>query len=182
MIVSLIVAMDERGGIGYHGALPWRLSADLKRFKELTLGHHLIVGRKTFESIGRPLPGRQMIVITRNPGYQAEGVTITHSIEAALRMARNRGETEAFVGGGAEVYSETVDLADRIYLTQVHAKVDSDAYFPELDMGCWRLEHSSEHEADTKNQYPVTFTTLARNHIVDRDGKETNHEHHKDMS
>src|SRR5262252_4069736 len=100
MIVSLIVAMDEAGGIGKDGGLPWRLPSDLKRFKEITMGHHIIAGRKTYESIGKPLPGRQTIVVTRNPDYEAEGSSVVHSLAQAIELARSRGETEAIIIGG----------------------------------------------------------------------------------
>src|ERR1044071_9960120 len=111
--------MDEKRGIGKAGGLPWRLSADLKRFRELTMGHHLIVGRKTFESIGKPLPGRQMIIVTRQAGFHAEGCFIVNSVDDALRLARERGESEVFVIGGAEIYAQTLALAVRLYLTLV---------------------------------------------------------------
>ncbi|HSB10764.1 MAG TPA: dihydrofolate reductase [Blastocatellia bacterium] len=160
MIVSLIVAMDERSGIGKEGKLPWRLSSDLKRFRELTMGHHIIVGRKTFESIGKPLPGRQMIVVTRNAGFKAEGCFVTHSVEAAIELARTRGETEVFICGGAEIYAQTLEAADRIYLTQVHAQVDADTFFPAFEKGAWREKENAFHPGDEKNQYASTFTVF----------------------
>lgn len=162
MIISLIVAMDERRGIGLEGRLPWRLSADLKRFKALTMGHHLIAGRKTYESIGQPLPGRTMIVITRDPDYQAAGCLIAHSVDEALALARSRGETEVFIIGGAAVYARTLERADRLYLTQVHATVDADVFFPAVDASAWREQEVSLHEAGEKNQYPSTFKLLVR--------------------
>ena len=162
MIVSLILAMDEQRGIGKNGTLPWRLSSDLKRFRELTMGHHLIVGRKTFDSIGRVLPGRQMIVVTRNALFEAEGILKTGSVEDAVELARQRGETEAFVIGGAEIYSQTLDLADRIYLTNVQAIVDADTFFPDFDASDWRESRTESHPADDKNQYQTTFCILER--------------------
>jgi dihydrofolate reductase len=162
VILSLIVAMDEQRGIGYRGGLPWKLSADLKRFKQLTMGHHIIVGRKTYESIGRPLPGRQTVVITHNPNYGAEGVSVVHSLESAIQIASERAETEAFICGGAEVYSELIGRAGRIYLTQVHARVDSDTFFPDFDLEDWRIQESFDQAADEKNQYPFTFRVLER--------------------
>ena len=160
MTVSLIVAMDEKRGIGKEGRLPWRLSSDLKRFRELTMGHHIIVGRKTFESIGKPLPGRQMIVVTRNAGFEAEGCLVTHSVEAAVELARTRGETEVFVCGGAEIYARALPLAGRIYLTRVHARVDADTFFPEFETGAWKETVGSYQPADERNQYPSTFTVF----------------------
>lgn len=162
MIVSLIVAMDEQRGIGKNGAMPWRLSSDLKRFRELTMGHHLIVGRKTFDSIGRALPGRQMIVVTQNPLFEAEGVLRSSSVVEALELARQRGETEAFVIGGAEIYSQTLDLADRVYLTRVHATVETDTFCPKFDASAWREVQTVSHPADDKNQYETTFSILER--------------------
>jgi len=123
LIVSLIAAMDKRYGIGRRNQLPWRLSADLKRFRELTMGHHIIVGRKTYDSIGKPLPGRQMIIVTRNPGFRADGCLICHSVDEAIALARSRGESEIFICGGAEIYNQSLVLADRLYLTFVDAEV-----------------------------------------------------------
>jgi dihydrofolate reductase len=162
VIISLIVATDEKRGIGKAGKLPWRLSADLKRFRELTMGHHLIVGRKTFESIGKPLPGRQMIVVTRDPGFNAEGCYVSGSVQNALALAEDRGETEVFVIGGAEIYSQTIDAADRLYLTRVHAEVDADTFFPESKHEDWTATQISFQPADDKNQYAFTFELLER--------------------
>lgn len=162
MIISLIVAMDEQRGIGKAGKLPWRLSSDLKRFRELTMGHHLIVGRKTFESIGKPLEGRQMIVVTRDNTFNPSGCIVTHSIEAAFDVARERGENEVFVIGGAEVYAQTLGFADRLYLTEVHADVDADTFFPEFSQDIWIEKQTNRHEADEKNQYSFTFKLLEK--------------------
>lgn len=162
MIVSLIVAIDEQRGIGKNGALPWRLSSDLRRFRELTMGHHLIVGRKTFDSIGRVLPGRQMIVVSRNALFAAEGILKTGSVREAFELAEHRGETEAFIIGGAEIYSQTLDLADRIYLTKVHATVEADTFFPNFNASDWREARTESHPADDKNQYQTTFCILER--------------------
>jgi dihydrofolate reductase len=162
VIISLIVAMDEKRGIGKAGKLPWRLSSDLKNFRELTMGHHLIVGRKTFESIGKPLPGRQMIVVSRDRGFKPEGCLVAGSVQDALNIAQEHGETELFVIGGAEIYSQTLQAADRLYLTQVHAEVDADTFFPELNFGEWNPVDSSFQLADDKNEYAFTFTVLIR--------------------
>jgi dihydrofolate reductase len=162
VIISLIVAMDEKRGIGKAGRLPWRLSSDLKRFRELTMGHHLIVGRKTFESIGKPLPGRQMIVVTRNAGFKPEGCLVSGSVQDALSLAKRRGESEVFVIGGAEIYTQTLDATDRVYLTQVHAEVDADTFFPDLNHEEWTATQSAFQPADDKNQYPFTFKLLER--------------------
>jgi dihydrofolate reductase len=154
--------MDERGGIGKGNRLPWRLSADLKRFRELTMGHHIVMGRKTFESIGRALPGRQTVIVTRNRGLEVEGCLIAHSVDEALGMAEQRGETELFICGGADVYAQTIGRADRIYLTEVHAEVEADTFFPAWDRTLWREAQSADYPADEKNQYATTFKLLER--------------------
>lgn len=161
MIISLIVAMDEKRGIGKAGKLPWRLSADLKRFREITMGHHLIAGRKTFESIGKPLPGRTMIVLTRNSDFRPEGCLVSASVHDALALAKER-DTEVFVIGGAEIYAQTLDVADRVYLTQVHAEVEADTFFPVVNHDLWVEKEGSHHQADEKNQYAFTFKLLER--------------------
>ncbi len=162
MIVSLIAAMDRHRGIGIGNQLPWRLSADLKRFRELTMGHHIIVGRKTFESIGKPLPGRQMIVVTRDRDFQVEDCLVSHSLTQAIELARSRGETEVFICGGAEIYAQSLGIADRLYLTFVDAEVVADTFFPEFDPK-HRIERESVfHPADEKNEFPFTFKLLVR--------------------
>jgi dihydrofolate reductase len=135
---SIIVAMSLDRVIGRDGGLPWRLPADLKQFKRLTLGHHLLVGRRTFESIGRPLPGREMVLITRREDYRPDGVRVAHSIDEALGIASAAGDDEAFIGGGAEIFRATLDVADRIYLTLVRASIAGDTLFPEFDLADWR--------------------------------------------
>ncbi|MBK6795840.1 MAG: dihydrofolate reductase [Acidobacteria bacterium] len=160
MIVSIIVAMDRNRGIGIENRLPWRLSADLKRFRELTMGHHIIVGRKTYQSIGKPLPGRQMIVVTRDPGYQAEGCIIVHSLDEAFEMAAARGESEVFVCGGADIYRESLGKAHRLYLTQVDAEVDADTFFPEIDWTQWIGNESISHGGGRQEPIPFVFKFL----------------------
>ncbi|MEP7340302.1 MAG: dihydrofolate reductase [Acidobacteriota bacterium] len=162
MIVSLIAAMDRKRGIGLDNQLPWRLAADLKRFRDLTMGHHIIAGRKTFQSIGKPLAGRQMIVVTRDSGFRAEGCLVCHSPEEAFRLASERGESEVFIIGGAEIYGQTFALADRIYLTLVDADVAADTFFPEFDDQEWSEREAIFHPADEKNQFPFTFKLLVR--------------------
>jgi dihydrofolate reductase len=162
VIVSIIAAMDRKRGIGVDNKLPWRLSADLKRFRELTMGHHIIVGRKTFESIGRPLPGRRMIVVTRDAPYKAEGCDVVHSVEDAVNLARERGESEVFICGGAEIYDKSIGIADRMYLTFVDAEVAADTFFPVFDERDWSERESFYQPADEKNQYPFTFKILVR--------------------
>ncbi len=154
--------MDRKRGIGVDNRLPWRLSADLKRFRELTMGHHIIVGRKTFESIGGPLAGRRMIVVSRDRIYKAEGCDIAHSVEDAVNLARERGESEVFICGGAQVYAQSIEIADRMYLTFVDAEVAADTFFPEFDKGEWIERESVYRPADEKNQYSFTFKLMVK--------------------
>jgi dihydrofolate reductase len=162
MIISIIVAMDELGGIGHHGRVPWRLSTDLKRFKSLTWGHHLIMGRKTYESIGKALPGRTMIVITHNPAYRAEGCILVSSFAQAVKIAEQAGESEVLVIGGGEIYRQALLLADQIYLTRVHVQVPADVFFPELDEKEW-IEVTTEFVPQgEKDAYDSTFRILKR--------------------
>ncbi len=162
MIISLIVAMDEKRGIGKDGKLPWRLSSDLKRFRELTMGHHLIVGRKTFDSIAKALPGRKMIVVTRNRSFKANECMVAGSVGDALARAGEAGEAEVFVIGGAEIYAQLLGAVDRVYLTQVQADVDADTFFPEWRPDAWTETQSVYQPADEKNQYAFTFKVLER--------------------
>ena len=135
-MLSLIVAASRNGVIGAGGKLPWRLPADLKRFKEITLGHPILMGRKTFESIGKPLPGRANIVITRQKGFQACGATVAHSLEEALQICE--GRDEVFVIGGAEIYKEALPLANRIYLTRIEQDFEGDTTLFEIDPKLWK--------------------------------------------
>lgn len=135
--VSLIAAVAANGVIGDNNALPWRLPEDLRRFKALTLGHPVIMGRKTFESIGRPLPGRRNIVISRNREYAAAGCEVAASLEAALEACRN-GSDEVFIIGGAQIYAEALPLAQRLYLTEISRDFEGDARFPAFDRNRWR--------------------------------------------
>jgi dihydrofolate reductase len=166
VIVSLIAAMDVNRGIGIDNRLPWRLSADLKKFRELTMGHHIIVGRKTFESIGKPLPGRRTIIVTHNQNYQvpddSESLSVAHSVEEAIDLARSRGESEVFICGGAEIYAQALSRADRLYLTFVEADTGADVLFPDWDESIWEVRDSIHHAADEKNQYPFLFKLLYR--------------------
>ncbi len=160
MKISLIVAMAENRVIGQDGDLPWHLPADLKRFKRLTVGHTLLMGRKTFESIGRPLPKRRSIVLSRNPDYQAPGAEVTTSLPRALELAA--GDDEVFVIGGARVFEEALGAADRLHLTRVHAEVEGDVKLPEFDRGEWRLISEERHEADDRHAFPFTFEVYER--------------------
>lgn len=148
MRIALIAALSRERVIGKDGALPWRLSADLKRFKALTLGHPVIMGRKTFESIGRPLPGRTNVVVTRNRSFAAAGCVVAHSVADAIERARQSpGADEAFVIGGEEVFREALPLAQRMFLTEVDGAYAGDAFFPEFDRGEWRERGREPHPA-----------------------------------
>ena len=160
MKISLIAAMADNGVIGRNNRLPWRLSADLQRFKALTMGKPIVMGRKTWESIGRPLPGRTNIVVTRDVGYRAEGCVVVHSVDQALEVAA--GSDEVMVIGGANLYQQLLDRADRLYLTQVRADVEGDAWFPEFDRAQWREVERESHSRDEKNEYDYAFVTLER--------------------
>ena len=160
MIISLIVAMDRRGVIGAGGALPWRLSGDLRHFKAITMGKPIIMGRKTHESIGRPLPGRQNIVLTRQPGYTAPGCDVFHDAQSAL--AACAGHEEVMVMGGAALYEQFLHRAARIYLTRVEAEVDGDTWFPQFDESAWNEVERRDHPADERNEYPYSFLLLER--------------------
>lgn len=161
-LVSLIVAMAQNGVIGRGNTLPWRLPDDLRRFKEFTLGKTLLMGRKTFESIGHPLPGRNNLVLTRDVSWHAEGVVVVHSVEEAL--ARTTGG-ELVAIGGAEIYRLVLPFARRIYLTHVHADVPGDTYFPEFDPLQWADVEYLAHPADERHAYPMTFVTLERRYL-----------------
>jgi len=145
--VSLIVAMARNRVIGRDGRLPWRLPADQQRFKALTMGHHIIMGRKTWESIGRALPGRTSVVVTRNKAYAAAGAAVVGSLAEALTLAR--GDPEAFVIGGGELYGEALPLAKRIYLTELEDDYPGDAFFPPLAQAEWRAVQREEHPAQS---------------------------------
>jgi dihydrofolate reductase len=160
MTVCIIAAMSENRLIGRAGALPWRLPADLKRFKALTGGHTIIMGRKTFESLGRPLPDRTSIIVTRNRAYRAAGALIAHSLEEALEKAGADGKV--FIIGGGEIYRQALPLADRLELTIIHAVLDGDTYFPEFDVKAWRLVGEEHHAADERHAYPFTFRSYER--------------------
>ncbi len=151
--------MARNGVIGRDNALPWRLPADLARFKQLTMGHHLIMGRKTWESIGRVLPGRTMVVLSSRPDFAVPGVLHARSIEQALALC---GEDEVFVAGGAEVFRQLLPRATRLCMTLVDADIPGDIRFPEFDESTWSLTSREPHLPDERNPYPYTFLTYER--------------------
>lgn len=162
MRISLIAAVADNGVIGCRGELPWHLASDLRRFRELTMNHHLLVGRKTFESIGRALPGRRMVVISRAQPRLPAGVVAADGLDAALRLAELTGDDEVFVAGGAEIYALALPRADRLYLTRVHASPEGDAFFPAIDFGEWRPTEREEGTVDERSPLPHTFLVYDR--------------------
>ena len=158
--ISIIVAISENNAIGKNNQLLWHLPADLKHFKTITSGHPIIMGRKTYDSIGRPLPNRKNIVITRQKDLVIEGVHIVNSMEEALSLCAN--ENEVFIIGGAEIYKSALSFTNLIYLTTVHHHYDADAFFPELAKKDWKEINQEYHPADEKNSVAYTFSTLKR--------------------
>jgi dihydrofolate reductase len=169
--LSLIVAASENNIIGRNGDLPWRLPADLAHFKRLTMGAAILMGRKTYDSIGRPLPGRKSIVLTRDTAWRAihDEVLVAESLDMAIEVAialaaqtEVQNPDEVFVIGGGEIYRLALPKADRVYLTRVHITVEGDATFPALDPIEWRLASSEDHPADERNEHPCTFEVWER--------------------
>jgi dihydrofolate reductase len=159
-LVSIIVAADEQGGIGRDGGLPWHLPADLKRFKALTMGKPIVMGRRTWDSIGRPLPGRRSLVVSRQPGLVIDGAEVFDSLEGAL--AASAGAPETCVIGGAEIYRKALPRAEVVHLTRVHATVQADTFFPPLDAADWEEVSREDRPADERHAHPYSFLTLLR--------------------
>ncbi|MDP6959532.1 MAG: dihydrofolate reductase, partial [Planctomycetota bacterium] len=143
--------MAQNRVIGRANGLPWKLSGDLKRFKSITMGHHIVMGRKTYESIGRLLPGRTTVIVSRQEGYGVEGAVVVSSLEEAIALS-----DDLFVIGGGQIYAQALSLAERIYLTRVAAEVEGDTYFPEVDWSGWRRVDEESHSADEKNDHACT--------------------------
>jgi dihydrofolate reductase len=160
MTISIIVAASTNNVIGAQGGLPWKVSDDLKRFKQLTLGKPVVMGRRTFESIGRPLPGRRNIVLTRQVDYLASGCEVTASPAGALSAAADADEI--FIIGGSEIYALFLPKASRIYLTRIQASIDGDARLPDIDEQHWQLVHAEAHDASDANQFAFEFRTYER--------------------
>jgi len=161
-MISIILAVSENDVIGGNNKLLWYLPADLKHFKRITQKHTIIMGRKTYESIGRPLPSRTNIVITRKTNYSPEGVLVVNSIETAINKAEEQNGNEVFIIGGGEIYNQSIDIADKIYLTRVHQQFKGDVTFPKLDPSEWQIKSKEDHEADEKNKIPYSFLTYER--------------------
>jgi dihydrofolate reductase len=163
-ILSIIVAFAENGVIGNGNALPWHLPEDLRHFKHVTMGKPIVMGRRTFESIGKPLPGRTNIVITRNASFQADGVEVATRVDEALALARREAgaDGEVVVIGGAEIYAATLPMADRLYVTEVHTSVEGDAVLPPVDWTQWREVSRERHAAQPPQRYAFSFVRYER--------------------
>ena len=159
-ILSIIVAMAKNHTIGINNSLPWRCPEDLKYFKALTMGHHMIMGRKTFDSIGKPLPGRTTVVVTRNADLEIAGCVIAHSLKEAI--AACAGDDEIFIVGGAELYRQAVPLADTLYITEIQQDVEGDAHFPEFDISAWQETSREVRTQDTPQPLEFHFVTYRK--------------------
>jgi dihydrofolate reductase len=158
--LSIIVAMAKNRTIGVNNTLPWRCPEDLKHFKALTMGHHMIMGRKTFDSIGKPLPGRTTVVVTRDAHLKIEGCLIAHSLQEAIELCSD--DAEAFIVGGAEIYSQSLQLADTLYITEIQQDVEGDAHFPEFDRNTWRETARDVRTQETPQPLDYHFVTYCR--------------------
>ena len=161
-MISLIVAAAENNAIGKSNAMLWHLPEDLKFFKNTTWGMPVIMGRKTFEAVGKPLPGRTNIIVTSNEKWQAENTITTTSIEDAIKVANETNAKEIFITGGGEIYKQALLIADKVYLTRVHTIIDGDAFFPELDANTWEIIFEKHVKANEKNRFDMTFQTWKR--------------------
>ncbi len=162
MRISQIVAISENRAIGKDNDLVCHLPGDMKFFRLTTTGHHIIMGRKNYESIGRPLPNRTNVIISRDPNYKAEGCLTVTSIEAALELAKANGEDEAFIIGGGQIYKQSLNLSDRVYLTQIHEIIEGDTFYPELETSEWKQVSEDKHLKDEKNKFNFSFLTFKR--------------------
>ncbi|MBY5958179.1 type 3 dihydrofolate reductase [Membranicola marinus] len=162
MILSAIVAISSNNVIGKDNDLPWYLPADLKYFKKTTLGHPVIMGRKSYESIGRPLPKRTNIVVTRDPYFISSNILVAHSIGEAVELARDTDSEEVFIIGGAMVYEHSLPHLNRLYITEVHGEFEGDTFFPEWNPEEWKLVSEEPHLADDKNEYNYVFKVYER--------------------
>lgn len=162
MIVSAIVATAKNNVIGINNDIPWYLPADLKYFKKKTLDHHIIMGRKSYESIGRPLPKRTNVIVTRDPFFMASNCLVVHSVEEGLQLALDNNEDEAFIIGGGEIYKLAMPFVDRLYLTEVDLEVEGAVFFPEVDFSEWNLISEEAHEPDEKNELNYVFKIFER--------------------
>lgn len=164
MIKSIIVAKTKNNVIGLHNQMPWHLPNDLKHFKQTTLGHLVIMGRKTWESLPKPLSDRKLIVITHQPHYQSTGCMIATSLQEALKIAKESGETEVFIAGGGTIYQEALPIVDQLYLTEIQASILGDTFFPPLIPHTWQEVSRRSHQIDAKHAYAYDFVRLIRKH------------------
>lgn len=160
MTISIIAAVARNGVIGKNNQMPWYLPNDLKYFKNTTLAHHVIMGRKNFEAEGKPLPKRENIIVTRQEGYQAEGCTVVHSLGEALELAKC--DPEPFIIGGGNIYRQALPMADKLYLTRIDADIEGDVYFPAVNYEEWKLVWTEKHQADERNKYDHEFQLYER--------------------
>jgi dihydrofolate reductase len=161
-LIKILVAFDENRLIGKNNALIWHLPADLQRFKALTTGHVIIMGRKTYESIGKPLPNRTTIVITRQSDYKPAGIIVSNSLEEAILKAKSISREDVYIVGGAEIYQLSLALADQILVTQLHDIFDGDAFFPEISMDTWEIVERERGVTDEKNKFQYSFLTYQK--------------------
>ena len=162
MIISTIVAVGHHNVIGHDNQIPWYLPADLKYFKACTTGHHVIMGKNCYLSIGKPLPNRTNVIITRDPFFISTGCVVVHSIKEALQLASENGEEEAFIIGGGQIYHQTSELWDKIYITEVDVKAKGDVFFPKIDPNEWLTVSEKRCHSDEKNEYNYTFKILEK--------------------
>ena len=160
MTITIIAAIANNNALGKDNDLIWHLSADLKRFKKFTTGHHIIMGRKTFESIGKPLPNRTTIIITRNEQYKQDGCLIANSLEQAISLVKN--DDNPFIIGGAQIYKQAINIADKLEITYVYDDFDADVFFPKIDLKIWKEVSRETFEEDKKNKYRYSFVTYKR--------------------
>jgi dihydrofolate reductase len=162
MIISQIVAVSLNNAIGKNNGLPWHMPTDMAYFKDKTWGHHIVTGRRNYEAEGKALPGRVNIVLTRNPDYQISDGIVVNELKDAVEIAKKAGENEFFIAGGAEIYKLAMPLTDRIYLTRIHAVVDGDTFYPELDMNTWKEVSIDRRKADENNPFDYDFIVYER--------------------
>lgn len=159
-MITIIAALAENNALGKDNKLIWHIPADLKRFKKVTAGHHVIMGRKTFESLGKPLPNRINIIITRNNNYNPKGCIVVNSLQEAIEATKE--DENPFILGGAEIYKQAIEIADKLDLTFVHHQFEADAFFPEIDKTIWKEMSREDFKADDKNKYNYSFVTFER--------------------
>lgn len=160
-MITIIAAIAENNALGKNNQLIWHLPADLKRFKQVTLNHHIIMGRKTFESLGKPLPNRTSIIITRNKNYTAQGCIVVHTLDEAIKAAAS--DNNPYILGGAEIYKQAIEIAHKLDLTFIHHTFDADAFFPIIDTSIWKEISRQYFKADERNKYDYSFVSFERN-------------------